>query len=54
MLRMYVLQQWFNLAGPAAEDALYDSAAMRHFVGIDLGRKPVGSEIMLRVYFLQR
>jgi len=27
MLRMYLLQQWFNLADPAVEDALYDSNA---------------------------
>lgn len=34
MLRIYFLQQWFNLSDPAAEEALYDSALMRHFVGI--------------------
>ena len=44
MLRMYFLQQWFNLADPAVEDALYDSVAMRHFVGIDLGREPAPDE----------
>src|SRR5487761_1311506 len=44
MLRMYFLQQWFNLADLAVEDALYDSNAMRHFVGIDLGREPVPDE----------
>jgi IS5 family transposase len=32
MLRIYFLQVWFNLSDPAAEDALYDSAAMRDFV----------------------
>ena len=26
MLRIYFLQQWFNLADPAVEEALYDSA----------------------------
>ena len=35
MLRIYFLQQWFNLSDPAVEGALYDSAAMRRFVGID-------------------
>jgi len=35
MLRIYFLQQWFNLSDPAVEEALYDSAAMRRFVGID-------------------
>jgi IS5 family transposase len=37
MLRVYFLQQWFNLSDVAAEEALYDSVAMREFVGIDLG-----------------
>ena len=38
MLRMYFLQQWFNLSDPAVEDAVYESPVMRAFVGIDLGR----------------
>jgi len=44
MLRVLCLQQWFNLSDPAVEEALYDSRAMRHFVGIDLGREPVPDE----------
>ena len=44
MLRIYFLQHWFNLSDPAAEEALYDSLAMRDFVGIDLGREPVPDE----------
>jgi IS5 family transposase len=44
MLRIYFLQQWFNLSDPAAEEALYDSLAMREFVGIDLGREPAPDE----------
>ena len=44
MLRIYFLQQWFNLSAPAVEEALYDSAVMRSFVGIDLGREPVPDE----------
>ena len=44
MLRIYFLQQWFNLSDPAIEEALYDSQAMRGFVGIDLGREPVPDE----------
>lgn len=44
MLRIYFLQQWFNLSDPAVEEALYDSAAMRGFVGIDLGREPAPDE----------
>ncbi len=37
MLRIYFLQQWFNMSDPQAEDSLHDSAAMLNFVGIDLG-----------------
>jgi len=44
MLRIYFLQQWFNLSDPAVEEALYDSAALRQFVGIDLGCEPVPDE----------
>ena len=36
MPRIYFLQGWFNLWDPGVEDALYDSAAMRAFVNIDL------------------
>ena len=44
MLRIYFLQQWFNLADPAVEEALYDSASLRQFAGIDLGGEPVPDE----------
>ena len=44
MLRIHCLQHWFNLSDPAVEEALYDSRAMREFVGIDLGREPVPDE----------
>jgi transposase, IS5 family len=44
MLRMYFLQQWFNLSDPAVEEALYDSVVLRQFVGIDLGQEPVPDE----------
>lgn len=39
MLRMYIAQQCFNLSDEGIEDALYDSQAIRRFVGIDLGRE---------------
>ena len=39
MLRMYVAQQCFGLSDEGIEDALYDSQAIRRFVGIDLGRE---------------
>ena len=41
MLRIYFLQQWYGLADEALEDAIYDSQAMRHFTGIDLGAESV-------------
>ena len=44
MLRVYFLQQWFNLSDPGAEDALNESPVLRHYVGIDLGRAPVPDE----------
>jgi len=31
MLRIYFLQQWFNLSDPQAEDAIYDSESMRRW-----------------------
>ena len=44
MLRIYFLQQWFNLSDPAVEEGLYDSVVLRQFVGIDLGQEPVPDE----------
>src|SRR6266853_5969260 len=37
MLRIYFLQQWFNLSDPGVEEALYDSAGMRQFVALIWG-----------------
>jgi len=40
MLRMYVVQQCFGFSGDeGCEDAIYDSQAIRGFMGIDLGRE---------------
>jgi IS5 family transposase len=44
MLRIYFVQQWFNLSDPQAEDALYDSESIRRFVRIELGEDPVPDE----------
>jgi IS5 family transposase len=44
MLRIYFMQQWFNLSDPQAEDALYDSESMRRFAGIDPGEDTVPDE----------
>jgi IS5 family transposase len=35
MLRMYLLQVWFSLSDEGVEDAIYDSYAMRRFMGLD-------------------
>jgi IS5 family transposase len=39
MLRMYIAQQCFGLSDEVIDDALYDSHAIRRFVGMDLGRE---------------
>jgi IS5 family transposase len=39
MLRMYIAQQCFGLSDEGIEDAIYDSQAIRGFVGIDLSRE---------------
>lgn len=44
MLRVYFVQQWFNLSDPAAEDTIYDSESVRRFVGIELGADTVPDE----------
>lgn len=36
MLRMYIAQQCFGLSDEGIEDAIYDSHAIRQFVGLDL------------------
>ncbi|HET9863678.1 MAG TPA: IS5 family transposase [Steroidobacteraceae bacterium] len=44
MLRIYFMQQWFNLSDPAMEDSLYDSTSMRRFAGIELADDGVPDE----------
>lgn len=44
MLRVYFMQQWFNLSDPQAEDALYDIEPMRRFAGIELAEDAVPDE----------
>jgi hypothetical protein len=39
MLRLYIAQQCFGLSDEGAEDTIYDSQAIRRFVGIDLSRE---------------
>ncbi len=35
MLRIQFLQQWYALSDPLMEEALYDTAVMRRFAGIN-------------------
>lgn len=44
MLRIYFLQQWYNLSDPAAEEALYDMESMRSFANIELCVNPIPDE----------
>lgn len=44
MLRIYFLQQWFNLSDPQAEDAIYDSESMRRFARVELAHDKVPDE----------
>ena len=44
MLRIYFMQQWFNLSDPQAEDALYDIEPMRRFAGIELADDAIPDE----------
>ena len=44
MLRIYFLQQWFNLSDPQAEEAIYDSESMRRFARVEQGDEVVPDE----------
>jgi transposase, IS5 family len=41
MLRIYFLQQWFNLSDPGSRRRSTSRFSMRRFAGIALGREPV-------------
>jgi len=41
MLRMYLMQVWFNLSDEGIEDSIYDSYAMRSFLHIDFNEQQV-------------
>jgi pilus assembly protein CpaE len=48
LLRTYLIQQWFNLSDPGAEEALYESPVLRSFVGVDLDVAPAPDETAIR------
>jgi len=44
MLKIYFLQQWYNLSDPGAEEAVYDRNSFQKFLEIDLLSKNVPDE----------
>ena len=44
MLRIYFVQQWFDLSDPGAEDSIYDSESIRRFVGVELSEDRIPDE----------
>lgn len=53
MLRMYLMQDWFNLSTPGIEDAINDSYSMRSFLRVDFLREQVpDSTTLLRFHRL--
>jgi IS5 family transposase len=44
MLRIYCVQQWFNLSDPQAEDAIYDSQTIHWSVGVELSEEVTPEE----------
>jgi transposase, IS5 family len=47
MLRMYIVQQCFGLSDEGMEDVIYDSQAIRRFIGIDLTVETASDAITL-------
>ena len=44
MLRIYFLQQWYQLSDPGAAEALYDIQSMRAFADLELGHDAILDE----------
>lgn len=44
MLKIYFLQQWYNLSDPAAEEAIYDRNSFQKFLEIDLLSQKIPDE----------
>ena len=54
MLRIYFMQQGYNLSDPAMEDSLYDVESMRRFAGVSLDDIPDETTICKFRHFLRR
>ena len=46
LLRIYLLQQWYGLSDPAAEEALYDIESIRHFAGLELDENTIPDDMV--------
>lgn len=55
MLRMYLLQCWFTLSDEGVEDAIYDSYAMRKFMGSNFSEMDVpDATALLKCHHLEK
>lgn len=54
MLRIYFMQQWYQLSDPAMEDSLYDIECMRRFANVSLDKVPDESTILNFRHFLEK
>lgn len=50
LLRIYFLQQWFNLSDSDVEDALYESSVMCEFVGIHIPEERIPDETAVATF----
>ena len=50
MLRIHLLQQWYDLSDPAMEDALIEVPTMRRFAGIDLVSERIPHETTILAF----
>ena len=54
MLRIYFMQQWYQLSDPAMEDSLYDVASMRRFSKVDIEGIPDETTILNFRHLLEK
>jgi len=50
MLRVHLMQQWYDLSDPAMEDALIEVPRMRRFAGIDLISERIPDETTILAF----
>jgi transposase, IS5 family len=50
MLRIHLMQQWYNLSDPSMEDRLIEVPTMRRFAGIDLMSKRIPDETTILAF----